>query len=67
MDPSDGSVRYRTSLDVADGVLTTPMLAALMYGNFETFDRYLPGMMSLIWNDVAAEDAIGFCKTRTPM
>ena len=62
MDMGDGGVRYRTSLNLADGVPTTHMLGTLLYGNFNNVNRYLPGIMSLIWNDVAAEDAIGFCE-----
>jgi hypothetical protein len=62
MDMDDGGVRYRTSLNLADGVPTTHMLGTLLYGNFNNVNRYLPGIMSLIWNDVVAEDAIGFCE-----
>jgi hypothetical protein len=62
MDAESGNLRYRTSLNLADGVLTTHMLAALLYGNASAMNRFLPGIMSLIWNDVAAEDAIGFCE-----
>ncbi len=59
---ADGEVRYRTALSLADGVLTTDMLADLVYANVQTLDRYLPGIMSILWNDVSAEDAIGLCE-----
>ena len=60
MDADSGSVRYRTSLNLADGVLTTHMLAALLYGNANAINSFLPALMSVIWNDVSPEDAIGF-------
>ena len=54
-----GEVRYKTNLHLADGELTTEMLTALLRVNGDTLDRYLPGIMSVLWNDVSAEDAIG--------
>lgn len=60
LDFRDGEVRYKTSLHVGDGLLTADMLAALLQANLGTVDRYLPGIMSVLWNDVSAEDAIGF-------
>jgi hypothetical protein len=60
MDADSGNVRYRTSLNLADGVLTTHMLAALLYGNANAINSFLPALMSVIWNDVSPEDAIGF-------
>jgi hypothetical protein len=59
MDFHDGEIRYKTSLHLGDGELTTEMLAALLHSNGGTIDRYLPGMMSVLWNDVSAEDGIG--------
>lgn len=63
VDFADGEVRYRTVLNIADGVLTTRMLAALMYPTVHTSDDYLPGIMGVVWNDLSAEDAIGLCDT----
>jgi hypothetical protein len=54
-----GEIRYKTNLHLADGELTTEMLTALLRVNADTLDRYLPGIMSVLWNDVSAEDAIG--------
>jgi len=59
MDLRDGEIRYKTSLHLADGELTTEMLAALLRVNGDTLDRYLPGIMSMLWNDISAEDALG--------
>lgn len=58
LDFRDGEVRYKTSIDLADGTLTTEMLRNLLRANLSTIDRYLPGVMSVLWNDVTPEDAI---------
>jgi len=62
LDFSDGVIRYKTSLHIGDGLLTTDMLAAMLGANVGTSDRYLPGIMSVLWNDVSPEDAIGLCE-----
>ena len=59
LDYRDGTIRYKTNLQSADGELTTEMLDALLRCNGNTLDKYLPGVMSILWNDVSAEDAIG--------
>jgi hypothetical protein len=59
LDLRDGEIRYKTSLHLADGELTAEMLAALLRVNGDTLDRYLPGIMSMLWNDLSAEDALG--------
>jgi hypothetical protein len=59
LDLRDGEIRYKTDLHLADGELTAEMLAAQLRINGDTLDRYLPGIMSVLWNDVSAEDAIG--------
>jgi hypothetical protein len=64
LDFSDGEIRYKTSLHIGDGLLTTDMVSALVGANVGTADRYLPGIMSVLWNDVSPEDAIGLCETR---
>lgn len=58
MDLRDGELRYKTSVHVADGQLTSEMIDSLMRFNIGTIDRYLPGIMSILWNDVVAEDAV---------
>lgn len=58
-DLRDGEVRYKTSIDLVDGELTTGMLNGVMRTNLSTLDRYLPGLMSVLWNDVAPQDAVG--------
>jgi hypothetical protein len=58
LDLSDGTIRYKTCIPVADGELTMGMVDVLVGANVATVDRYLPGIMSLLWNDLSAEDAV---------
>jgi hypothetical protein len=62
IDFADGEIVYRSVMNLADGALTIGMLAALVYGNVYTMDRYLPGIMGMLWNDLTAEDAVGLCE-----
>jgi hypothetical protein len=58
MDYRDGEVRFKTSIDVEGGELTDGMLRNLTYANVLTMDRYLPGMMTLLYGDATPEEAI---------
>lgn len=51
MDYSDGEIRYKTSIDV-EGVGLLPLLVKQMvYANVIIMDRYLPGLMRVIFGD----------------
>ena len=58
MDFSDGEVRYKTSVDVEGGQLTLQMIKTLVYLNVLMMDKYLPGIMSVIYADVPPAEAI---------
>ena len=58
MDFSDGEVRYKTSIDVEDDRLSVALIKNLVYANVLTMDRYLPGVMSIIYGDVSPAQAI---------
>jgi hypothetical protein len=58
IDFSDGEIRYKTSIKMADGELTYKMIGQLIWGNLNTVDQYAPGIMSIIYSDISAEDAI---------
>ena len=49
MDFEDGRVRYKTSVDLEDGHLTTNMVKRLVMTNLSMMDKYLPGLMSVIY------------------
>lgn len=57
-DYSDGEVRYKTALDVEGGEATFKMLKNLIYINVQTMDRYLPGLMKVIYTDISPAEAI---------
>ncbi len=58
MDFSDGEVRYKTGIDVEGGELTQKMWSNLVYVNCLMMDRYLPGIMSVIYAGTSPEAAI---------
>jgi len=66
MDFNDGEIRYKSSLDVEGLPLDTPedspwslsLLKQMIYANVLTMDKYLPGIMKVIYSDEAPEDAI---------
>lgn len=58
MDFSDGEVRYKTSVDVEGGSLAQQMIRTMVYTNILMMDRYLPGVMSVVYGGVSPADAI---------
>jgi len=58
MDFSDGTVRYRTSVDVEGGELTQVMIKNLVYVNIAVIDQYLPGLVKVVKDGVEPEKAI---------
>lgn len=58
MDYRDGEVRFKTSIDVEDDRLTPALVKNLVYPNVAMMDRYLPGIMRVIYGDVAPAEAI---------
>ena len=60
LDYSDGEVRYKTSVDVegAEDMLTPGIVRHLVYANVSMMDKYLPGIMKVIYSDVSPEEAL---------
>ncbi len=58
MDFSDGEVRYKTSIDVKGGNLTPSMVKVIVYANLHTMDRYLPGIMEVIFTEHSPKQVI---------
>lgn len=58
MDFDTGEIRYKTSIDVEDAELTAPMIRHLVYSNLVITDHYLPGIMRVIYGDVAPVEAL---------
>jgi hypothetical protein len=58
MDYSDGEIRYKTSIGVADGNLTDDMLLRMVGANVLTLDRYFQGIMKVIYTRAQPEKVI---------
>lgn len=58
MDLEDGEIRYKTSIDVEGDRLVPSLVKQVVYSNLSIMDRYLPGIMKVIYGDVHASEAI---------
>jgi hypothetical protein len=54
----DGEIRYKTSLDVEGTQLSSTLVKHLVYSNVTTMDKYLPGIMSVIFGNLSPEEVI---------
>ena len=58
MDYNDGEVRYKTSIDVEGDDLSKALVKRLVYDNLAVMDRYLPGVLSVIYGGASPTEAI---------
>ena len=58
MDFAEGTVQFRTSVDVEGGELTPKMIQNLSYLNVMITDQYLPGLVMVVEGDASPEEAI---------
>jgi hypothetical protein len=58
IDVRDGEIRYKTSVDVEGIEPTETFMRGLVYANVLTMDRYLPGIMQVIYAKVSPEEAV---------
>lgn len=58
LDFDDGEVRYKSSLDFEGVELTPGLIRNTIYPAVQTMDRYLPGVLSVIFGGKSAEEAI---------
>ena len=58
MDFSDGEVRYKSSLDFEGATLTPDLIKHAIYPAVQTMDRYLPGLMAVMYGGKPAAEAI---------
>jgi hypothetical protein len=54
----DGEVRYKVSVDVEGGVLTTTMVKTMIHAAILTMDRYCPGLTAITFASRSARAAI---------
>jgi hypothetical protein len=57
LDFSDGEIRYKTSIDVEGDRLSPALVRPLTYANVLMMDRYLPGIMAVIYGNVPPAEA----------
>lgn len=57
LDFSDGEISYKTSIDV-EGDISAALIQRLVYANVSMMDEYLPGILSVIYGNVLAAEAI---------
>jgi len=58
MDFDDGEVRYKSSIDFESVELTPGLIRNVIYPAVQTMDRYLPGVLSVVFGGKSAEEAI---------
>jgi hypothetical protein len=58
LDFEDGEVRYKTSIDIEGGELTSKMIHNLLQANLYTMDRYFSGIMEVIYSEKEPKDLI---------
>jgi hypothetical protein len=63
MDLNDGEVRYKSSLDFEGTSLTPELIRNAIYPAVQTMDRYLPGLMSVIYGGQTAAEAIAMIES----
>ena len=58
LDMNDGEIRYKTSIDVEGGELTSRMAETLIAVNISTTDRYFPAFTDVMYAGVAPVEAV---------
>ncbi|MGF1505804.1 MAG: YbjN domain-containing protein [Anaerolineae bacterium] len=58
MDFDNGEIRYKTSIDVEGGELTPPLMRNMVLVTISMMDRYLPGILHVIYGNKLPEDAV---------
>lgn len=58
MDLSDGEVRYKTALDVEGDCVSPSLIRNTVLPNVRMMDRYLPGIMGVIYGSMSPEQAL---------
>lgn len=58
LDFERGEIRYKTSIDVAEDILTFSAIKNLVYTNVTMMDRYFPGFISIIEDNISPANII---------
>ena len=58
LDFNDGEVRYKTSIDVTETEITSSLLRPLIYTNVLMMDKYMSGLMAVVYADMSPAEAV---------
>jgi hypothetical protein len=58
LDFDDGEIRYKTSIDVEGDRLSQPLVQQIVYTNIMMMDKYLAGILSVIYGNASPVEAI---------
>lgn len=58
LDFEDGEIRYKTSLDAEELALNATIFKNLVYANVSMMDKYLPGIMSILYSEISPREMI---------
>ena len=58
MDYEDGTIRYKTCIDVDGDRLTPALVKNVVYANVQLMDHYTPGMIRLIFGGLTPAEAV---------
>ncbi|MDB9445873.1 YbjN domain-containing protein [Anabaenopsis sp. FSS-46] len=65
LDLQDGEIRFKTSIQFAGEVQAELMIEQCLLINIMTMDRYLPGILQVIFTDISPEQAIAQIESQT--
>ena len=58
LDMDDGTVRFKTSIDVEGDRLSYELFRPVVYSNVAMMERYLPGLKAIILEDMSPKSAL---------
>jgi len=58
LDFDDGEIRYKTSLDIEGDEISTALIKQVVHANVVITDKYFPGIVEIINNDMLPQEAI---------
>ncbi len=67
MDFDDGEIRCRTGLGVQGIELNPALIGQLVYANVYAMDRYLPGLLQVLYGNVPPAEAIAAVENAAPV
>lgn len=63
LDYEDGLIKYKTSIKLGVDELSSSIMENLVYINLYMMDRYLPGIMKVIYSDASPTQAISYIES----